>query len=256
MKLSSNIRISLFKEVMNVLKAWFSVVTGKMYSRPVSINLLPSMACNSRCIMCDSWKIQPKEEKIGMEVYEKLSDEIKEMGIPYVTIGGGEPLLFKNLYPLIRLFRDKGISVQLTTNGKELNLEKCKKLIDCGLNRLTFSIDSHIKQVYGELRGVDWFDEVIKNLSDCIKTYADQISIETNSVITVKNIDTFPETVNYFLALGVNKICFSAVTVSGENYLIGQSKDDLAKANPQSVKKLVKELLFLKRGFPHRKAIP
>jgi len=250
MRLSSNIEISPIREGFNILKAWISVITGRMISRPVSINLLPTMACNSRCIMCDSWMIKEKDPKLELDIYFKLAQEMKSMGIPYITIGGGEPLLYKDVVSLIKIFSSVGISVQLTTNGHNLTVQNCDEFVNAGLSRLTFSIDSHIPEIYKEQRGVDWCDEVTKLLCDFTKRYKNNLSIETNSVITEKNIDTFIDTVNFFLKVNTNKICFSLVTISGDNYLMNKDKHDLVKINEDKTKKLVNDLMLLKQKHP------
>ena len=252
MKLNSNIKINFLGEGMNLLRAWLSVLTGKMFSRPVSLNLLPTMNCNSRCIICDSWKIRETDVKLDLEIYRELAREMKKMGIPYVTIGGGEPLLFKDILALIRVLRDEEISVQLTTNGFEITNDNFKELLALGLSRLTFSIDSHIPHIYESMRGVDWSEKVLSTIDDCIKESKGRISIETNSVITNKNVDTFPETVKYFINKKVNKVCFSAVTIFSDNYLIQTSKENLSVIDNEKIKKLVEDLLLIKRNYPKK----
>lgn len=252
MKLNSNIKINPFREGLNILRTWISVLSGSMLSRPVSVNLLPILRCNSRCVMCDSWRLEETDERLGLDVYESIADDMKDMKIPYVTIGGGEPMLRGDIYELIEVFAKRGISTQLTTNGSKMSLDICRSLIDSGLNRLTFSIDSHLPEIYEKTRGVNWCAKVLNNLQEVIGIYADQISVETNSVISNINIDSFFDTVKYFLSINVNKICFSAVTISGENYLIDQGKDDLAGITPEKAEELIMKLLKAKRDYPKR----
>jgi Fe-coproporphyrin III synthase len=252
MKLNTNIKINPLAEGSNILKAWFSVITGAMISRPVSINLLPSMRCNSKCIMCDSWRTEEKNQRIDLVMYRKLADDMKEMGIPYVTIGGGEPLLNKDCISLIKIFSNRQIAVQLTTNGFNMDSSRLEELLEAGLSRLTFSIDSHHPETYKAIRGVDWCEKIISNMENCINEAGTKISIETNSVITARNIDTFVDTMKYFIKNGVNKVCFSAVTISADNYLIQNTKENLIRINPETANKLVKELLDLKDKYPKK----
>lgn len=74
--------------------------------------------CNLDCSYCDTkWANKadcPYEEMMPNEIYEYiLSTKVKN-----VTLTGGEPLLHKNIYDLVKLLsEDKNLSVEIETNG-------------------------------------------------------------------------------------------------------------------------------------------
>jgi len=71
-------------------------------------------ACDLRCTYCDTEYAfyEGKKRTLG-EVY----DEVMELGGLMVEITGGEPLLQKNVLPLMRMFCDAGKRVLIETSG-------------------------------------------------------------------------------------------------------------------------------------------
>jgi len=70
--------------------------------------------CNLRCTWCDSeysfYHGTPK-------TIENIVSEVERFGTHRVEITGGEPLLQKNVYPLMQRFLDLGYEVLLETSG-------------------------------------------------------------------------------------------------------------------------------------------
>ena len=73
--------------------------------------------CNLNCSYCDTgWANEgncPYTEMSG----EEIAAYIMETGVKNVTLTGGEPLLQKGVHELIQLLLEKGLSVEIETNG-------------------------------------------------------------------------------------------------------------------------------------------
>lgn len=70
--------------------------------------------CNLRCTWCDT----PYSFKRGMrEEVEAVLQKIESYGVQCVCVTGGEPLLQKNVYPLMTALCDRGYTVSLETGG-------------------------------------------------------------------------------------------------------------------------------------------
>ncbi|MBI5026396.1 MAG: radical SAM protein [Nitrospirae bacterium] len=70
--------------------------------------------CNLRCSYCDTaYAYYDGREMSGKEIFSK----IKDYKIKLVEFTGGEPLLQKDIYPLISSLLDKGYKVLVETNG-------------------------------------------------------------------------------------------------------------------------------------------
>ncbi len=78
--------------------------------------------CNLRCRWCDTVYAQ-RPLKRFLTLSQLVSLWEQNGALKYVQITGGEPLLQKNVYPLMEFFLKEGVKVLLETNGS-LSLEK------------------------------------------------------------------------------------------------------------------------------------
>ncbi len=72
--------------------------------------------CNCRCVMCDIWKRDTKEQ-IRAEDLERHRASMQGLGVRHVVLTGGEPLLHNDLAALCNFFRDQKIHLTLLTTG-------------------------------------------------------------------------------------------------------------------------------------------
>lgn len=75
--------------------------------------------CNSRCVMCNIWKMKPKNELSFLEWKKAMEDPIFR-NIEALTISGGEATMHPKFLEIIELFIDsmpKLYSLGLITNG-------------------------------------------------------------------------------------------------------------------------------------------
>jgi 7-carboxy-7-deazaguanine synthase len=73
-------------------------------------------ACNLRCTYCDT-KYSYYEG--DMKTHESLIEEISSHKAQYVCITGGEPLLQKEVHPLMKDLCDRGYKLSLETSGSK-----------------------------------------------------------------------------------------------------------------------------------------
>lgn len=195
--------------------------------------------CNANCIFCDVHKNPLKRNRI--DVY-KLIDEISEMGSQYVHfMGGGEPFTDPNIDDYIKYISDKGLKVACTTNGFLLDETRIRKLKDCNLSHMFFSIDGDNKSLHDSLRRVDGIFEKATNAINYLKKVKPGIVIVINHVVNKLNIDSLEQmillkkSVDFdYLNLLLVKDC-PALDVSGEQREAFISKIDRFKALAEEV---------------------
>jgi 7-carboxy-7-deazaguanine synthase len=72
--------------------------------------------CNLRCTYCDTqYSYYEGEYQSSEEIIKK----IEAFGASYVCITGGEPLLQKEVLPLMKILCDRGYNVSLETSGSK-----------------------------------------------------------------------------------------------------------------------------------------
>jgi MoaA/NifB/PqqE/SkfB family radical SAM enzyme len=137
-------------------------------ARPLAAHIKLTENCQARCISCDYWKSR-WQDGISTERAVALLNEIHALGITGLRFTGGEPLLRRDFFEVMRranASRFKSIIVQ--TNG--LLLKKLHKEVnDSPITKVAVSIDG-LKETNDQIRGIrGYFDlgiEGIKLLRD------------------------------------------------------------------------------------------
>jgi 7-carboxy-7-deazaguanine synthase len=71
-------------------------------------------ACDLRCSWCDTAYAFTEGHKLSLD---DVVERVKAFECPVVEITGGEPLLQKDVYPLMQRLLDEGLTVMLETGG-------------------------------------------------------------------------------------------------------------------------------------------
>ena len=122
---------------------------------PVGIVFALTIRCNLRCGMC----IQVEHRQDGTpelslnELQEFVDDLATSFRFkPFIHLIGGEPLLRRDLLPLLVFIKARGFNCSLTTNGLLLERDAAE-LVRLGLDRIHVSIDGP-PEIHDALRGL------------------------------------------------------------------------------------------------------
>lgn len=120
--------------------------------------------CNLACTHCytDSG-FSNHEPDLPFETVRDMVDELADHGVEFFSIGGGEPLLYKDLFRVLEHCRERGVSVEVTTNGSLANASMIERLKDAGLEYVQLSLDGASKETYENVRLRSDFDRVIRH---------------------------------------------------------------------------------------------
>lgn len=140
--------------------------------------------CNLKCIYCmpeNEVNFEKEEDKLTKEEVVNIIDTFALLGVTKIRFTGGEPLLRKDFYEILRETNEiKGIEhIAVTTNGIYLadNLDYLK---ENGVKSINVSLDSLNKETFRILtRGGD-LDKVLKSIEKAIDL---NIKVKINTVI-------------------------------------------------------------------------
>jgi MoaA/NifB/PqqE/SkfB family radical SAM enzyme len=93
-----------------------------------SIQIHPSRLCNLSCLHCYSFSSPKERGALGVALLSDALSDAADEGYDYVSISGGEPLLYKPLKTLLINAKDIGYKTAITTNGMLLNEGHLEKL--------------------------------------------------------------------------------------------------------------------------------
>lgn len=92
----------------------FCSIQGETSLTGLPTTFIRLAACNLRCSWCDT----PYSFGRGSETaLSEILETVEKNGAPYVCVTGGEPLLQKEVYPLMAALCDRGYTVSLETGG-------------------------------------------------------------------------------------------------------------------------------------------
>jgi MoaA/NifB/PqqE/SkfB family radical SAM enzyme len=68
--------------------------------RPLSVSIEVTKRCNARCDFCDYWKITDRDEMTD------FTDVVRRFDPLVVVFTGGEPMLRRDLVPMVKQIKD------------------------------------------------------------------------------------------------------------------------------------------------------
>ena len=108
------------------------------YSRILQIH--PTRQCNLSCLHCYSSSSPHEKEHLTLKLLCDAMSDAAEAGFNYVSLSGGEPMLYKPLVELLEHARQLGMRTAVTTNGMLLTEQKVAQLREV-VDVLAISID-------------------------------------------------------------------------------------------------------------------
>jgi radical SAM protein with 4Fe4S-binding SPASM domain len=147
--------------------------------------------CNLKCIMCLN-KSVPAEKKgfMDLELYKKIVDEVSGYAHDICLSHRGEPLMHPDIFEMIEYAKKKKLYVRLHTNATLLTEEKNRKLLESGLDLISFSFDGYDKETYEKIRVNANFDETLNNIANLLKMKRE---MKKKSPYTILEVIEFPE---------------------------------------------------------------
>jgi MoaA/NifB/PqqE/SkfB family radical SAM enzyme len=109
----------------------------KLHKRPLTVSIEVTKRCNARCDFCDYWKIKDRDELTD------FTDVVRRFDPLVVVFTGGEPMLRRDLTPIVKSIRDlPGFRyMTLLTHGGFLSEKKIKELVAAGINQINISMN-------------------------------------------------------------------------------------------------------------------
>jgi cyclic pyranopterin phosphate synthase len=121
--------------------------------------------CNFRCRYCvpsSPFSVIEHEKIARYEEILRITRLACELGITKVRITGGEPFVRKGIFSFLEQLCqiDALKDISITTNGALLTRKKIKALIQMGIHRLNFSLDTLDPVKFAEITNRDRFHRV------------------------------------------------------------------------------------------------
>lgn len=174
---------------MDLAKAYSFVKYNNDRDYPQMITWDITNKCNMRCKHCFNQSGDENVYDFSQEIDDErtmaLAKEIAEMKPKQVCLCGGETLLNKNLYEIIKIISSEGIMVNMVSNGLLMTNEVAEKLKSSGIYHVQISVD-----------GLGYQHDEFRNMKGAFKRAINAIDILGKHDITIM-VSYCPNKLNY-----------------------------------------------------------
>jgi MoaA/NifB/PqqE/SkfB family radical SAM enzyme len=170
--------------------------------------------CNCRCVMCDIWKRDATSEVTAADL-ERHRESFRSLGVRWVVLSGGEPLMHTGLRDLCSFFRELGIRLTLLTTG--LLLQRRSLEVAEFVDDVIVSLDGPA-EVHDAIRRTPGGFAIIKNGIVSLRERRPHMIIKARTTVQKANHLWLSETVGAALDLELSGISFLAADLTSEAF--------------------------------------
>ena len=256
--------VKLRKVMKNFFKglALFGYREPFVMGAPLSVVWNITKNCNLKCSHCfeDSHYQQKSNGDLSTSEAKKVIRILAANDVITLNFSGGEPLMRKDLFELMRYAYDNEIYPTISTNGTLLTKQNCIKLSESGVSSVTISLDSISSENHDRLRNVKGaYALAIKGIKNAAEVGKFKELI-ISTTLTDYNYKEIPQIYEYIQELGATRYYVGRLLPNGrgKNYMDHDPSkeikrelmDFLAKKLIQSVQDKI-EIPIITRGMPY-----
>lgn len=209
---------------------------GKRIGLPIAGNFELTARCNFNCPMCYVHMTDQQVKESGKELtanqWLKLAKEARDMGMVFVLLTGGEPLVRKDFFEIYHGMKEMGLLISINSNGSMLRGEILEKFLQDPPLRFNISLYGGSNETYRNMCGIPAYDTVKENIR-ALKNAGVDVSL--NLSITSFNCNDLEQIYKDATELDVNvrasSYMYPPIRINGEQYGCGNrmSAKDAAK---------------------------
>lgn len=136
---------------------------------PICLTWEWTYACNLQCVHCLSSSGRRDERELSTAEIEHVLDELRDLQVFYINIGGGEPMIRRDFFDLVEYATGNGIGVKFSTNGAFIDRDKARRLSAMDYLDVQISLDGIDAATNDAVRGAGSYDlarRAMDNLSE------------------------------------------------------------------------------------------
>jgi mycofactocin radical SAM maturase len=124
---------------------------------PICLTWELTYACNLACVHCLSSSGRRDPQELTPAEARAIVDELADMKVFYVNIGGGEPMLRPDFFDLLEYSVERRVGVKFSTNGTRMTAAKARRLAGMDYVDVQISIDGALDSTNDAVRGAGSF---------------------------------------------------------------------------------------------------
>jgi mycofactocin radical SAM maturase len=120
---------------------------------PICITWELTYACNLACVHCLSSSGRKDPAELTSDEARRVIDELAELQVFYVNIGGGEPTLRSDFFDLVTYAVERRVGVKFSTNGTRIDRRAALRLAAMRYVDVQISVDGADEETNDRVRG-------------------------------------------------------------------------------------------------------
>ena len=125
---------------------------------PICLTWEITYACNLQCVHCLSSSGQRDPRELTTAEAKRVLDELHDLQVFYINIGGGEPMVRRDFFELVDYSISRDIGVKFSTNGAFIDAEKAKRFAAMDYLDIQISLDGIDAVTNDAVRGAGSYD--------------------------------------------------------------------------------------------------
>ncbi len=154
---------------------------------PICLTWEWTYGCNLACVHCLSSSGRRDPRELGTDQMAGLIDELAEMGVFYVNVGGGEPTIRPDFFELVEHAVDRGVGIKFSTNGSRITPSTAERLAGTDYVDVQISIDGADAVTNDAVRGAGSYDAALRAMENLAA--AGLTGFKISAVVTRHNVD-------------------------------------------------------------------
>lgn len=195
---------------------------------PKIVQLDLTNACNLHCVgcWCHSYLLEEKmmkpsiiKKNIDLNSAKRIINDLSKLGVSKIILSGaGEPFMHKDIIPIIKHIKRKGISLEIITNFTLITKEIAEILVKEKVDHITASIWAGDQKGYEKVHDIKesiLFERIKNNLIyiHSIKKKDNLPRIKTYNVISSYNFKDIKQMTDFALSSLVDELEFQLIDI-------------------------------------------
>lgn len=183
----------------------------RLISRPVSVDVVLTKACNFACSFCKDYETPTGSKRISIENFQRLARQVFPTASRMNICSGGEPYLHNGLPEILRIARHYGLYTWLLSNGSIMKQDLVREMIDEELvTEHGFSIDGYRADTVEGIRLNAELPKILDNIRMVIRLREEMR--KKNPTITIRyalmrsNIEELSDAIRQWGDMGIERL--------------------------------------------------
>jgi len=176
--------------------------------------------CNLRCKHCYQSAGKRLPDELPLSKRLNVINQLAAENVFSISFSGGEPLMDKDLWPVIERAKKEAMYVSIATNGTLLTEKMTKRIVDVGVDYVEISVDSIDSEKHDAFRGVPGaWGKTIRGIKNAVAQ--GNLLVGLASTITKMNFDEIEDLIKLAIELKVDRFfAFNFIPVGEGKNLI------------------------------------